>query len=1000
MKKSFIIFIVLLGLIYTSCSKKREGIPKVLVFSKTSGWKHTSIPKGIVAIQKLGEENKFEVDTTSNSELFTEDILKKYSAVIFLNTTENVLDYRQEAAFERYIQAGGGYVGIHAATDTEYDWRWYGNLVGAYFNGHPKIQEATYKIDDNTFLATNFFTDSTWIHKDEMYNFKRINPAINVILSVDETTYKGGKNGDNHPMSWYHEYDGGRSFYTALGHTDECYSNTNFLQHLLGGIQYVIGENLVLDYKKAKTQIPPDADRLSKKTLSFGELFEPTEMTVLPNLDVLIAQRRGEIMLYKEDTKKISQIGVLDVYHETGIKGVNAEDGFLGLQKDPNYEENYWIYAFYSPKGDKWVNRLSRFQFKNDVFDIASEQIILDVESQRGICCHTGGSIAFGPDGLLFVSTGDNSTPFNDKEAKYVNNGFAPLNQVEGKHQYDARRSSGNTNDLRGKILRIRVKEDGSYEIPEGNLFPEGTANTRPEIYTMGHRNPYRIAIDAKRGYLYWGEVGPDAGKNQFKTRGPRGYDEVNQARKAGNFGWPLFVGDNYPYREYDYTTGESGDLFNKNNPKNTSINNTGLKDLPAAEPAFIWYPYAKSKDFPQLGEGGRNAMAGPTYYSDLYPEQTALPSYYDGKLIIYDWIRGWMKAVTLFPNGDYNKMEPFAPEVKINSLMDMEVAPNGRIYLLEYGSGWYSKNDNASLGFIDYNGGNRAPVVEKLNIDKTSGKLPLVINAKVKSLDKENDVMTYTWDLGNGETVVTDKPELQYTYKIPGQYKLSVDVSDAVNATTESKSVAIYAGNTKPKITIDILENKDFYALGESINYIVTAIDEDESELDTDNIYVSVDYLESYDQASKSVGHQEASASITGKVLTQIMDCRACHKENEKSVGPSYRDVSKKYKKDKKAQKYLKNKLKVGGSGVWGEVSMPAHPNVTEEELTQITSWILSLANNDIKKKSLPLEGVIIPEKGDNNNFIVITASYTDKGANGVKPLSTAHTVTLPLKK
>ena len=141
----------------------------------------------------------------------------------------------------------------------------------------------------------------------------------------------------------------------------------------------------------------------------------------------------------------------------------------------------------------------------------SSEKVILEVKSQREICCHTGGSIAFGPDSLLYFSAGDNSTPFDEPGQHYVNHGFAPLNDAPGHQQYDAERSAGNSNDLRGKIMRIRVHEDGSYEIPAGNLFPPGTAKTRPEIYVMGNRNPYRISVDQKNSFLYWGEVGPDA---------------------------------------------------------------------------------------------------------------------------------------------------------------------------------------------------------------------------------------------------------------------------------------------------------------------------------------------------------------------------------------------------------------------------------------------------------------------------------------------------------
>lgn len=334
-------------------------------------------------------------------------------------------------------------------------------------------------------------------------------------------------------MAWYHDYDGGRAFYTELGHTKESFTEEPYLKHILGGIQYAIGDNTELNYAKAKTQVPPDENRFSKAQLAQGDFFEPTEMTVLPNLDIMIVQRRGEIMLYKNATKKVKQVGFLDVYFKTSTPGVNAEEGILGLAKDPDYAKNNYVFIYYSP-ADSSVNRLSRFTFINDTLNRATEKVVLEVKSQREICCHTGGSIAFGPDGLLYVSSGDNSTPFNENGAKYVNSGFAPLNDLPGRQQYDARRSAGNTNDLRGKILRIRVNEDGSYEIPGGNLFAKGTEKTRPEIYVMGNRNPYRISVDQKNSYLYWGEVGPDAQADSLNTRGPRGYDEVNQARKAG----------------------------------------------------------------------------------------------------------------------------------------------------------------------------------------------------------------------------------------------------------------------------------------------------------------------------------------------------------------------------------------------------------------------------------------------------------------------------------
>ncbi|MGB3776044.1 MAG: ThuA domain-containing protein, partial [Leeuwenhoekiella sp.] len=775
MKKSFWVVALLSLFVFVGCDNdKREGDPQILVFSKTTGYRHASIPKGIEALVKLGNENKFKVDTTENASVFASDSLKKYAAIVFLNTTGNVMNAAQEAGFERYIQAGGGFVGVHAATDTEYDWNWYGKLVGAYFTSHPAIQEADFVIKDKDFPATSFFTDSLWTREDELYNFKKLNPDVNVLISIDEKSYEGGENDNNHPMSWYHDYDGGRAFYTELGHTDESYTDPSYLKHLMGGLTYAMGDNKKLDYNKAVSQMPPDADRFSKTQLSQGAFFEPTEMTILPNYDVLVAQRRGEIMLYKEDSKEISQVGALDVYSKTlNTPGVNAEEGVMGLQKDPEFEKNHWVYVYYAPTGDKWINRLSRFKFEDDQLKNDTEQIILEIDTQREICCHTGGSIAFGSDGLLYLSTGDNSTPFNEKDAKYVNNGFAPLNDTPGHKQFDARRSSANTNDLRGKILRIKVGEDGSYTIPEGNLFPKGTEKTRPEIYTMGHRNPYRISVDQKNGYVYWGEVGPDANNDSTATRGPKGYDEMNQAKKAGNYGWPLIIANNQPYRQYDYTTGESGDFFDPAKPINDSKNNTGLRELPPAQPAYVYYPYDATSEFPQVGQGGRNAMAGPVFYSDMFPKENALPEYYDGKVIIYEWMRGWMMAVSLFPNGDFNKMEPFAPLVKLNSLIDMEIAPDGRIYLLEYGSGWFAKNDDSGLARIEYNGGNRPPLVNDLSIDKTSGSLPLTITATIDARDREKD-------------------QLSYTYDKPGKYDISVEVKDDEKEAVTSETVSV----------------------------------------------------------------------------------------------------------------------------------------------------------------------------------------------------------------
>jgi type 1 glutamine amidotransferase len=226
-------------LILSSANPTAEK-PAVLIFSKTNGFRHESIPAGIEAVKKLGASNGFDVVATEDSLEINKSNLKKFAAVIFLSPTGKVFGPEQEEAFQNYIEQGGGYVGIHAATDCEYNWPWYGKLAGAYFKGHPSQQEAKLIIVNKNHPSTAGLPD-TWVRKDEWYNFKDINPDITVLIKIDESSYKGGENGGDHPMAWYHAYDGGRAFYTELGHTNESFSDPLYLKHLLGGIEYAMG---------------------------------------------------------------------------------------------------------------------------------------------------------------------------------------------------------------------------------------------------------------------------------------------------------------------------------------------------------------------------------------------------------------------------------------------------------------------------------------------------------------------------------------------------------------------------------------------------------------------------------------------------------------------------------------------------------------------------------------------------------------------------------------
>ncbi len=233
--------VVILGLVLMSASIRKAGSkPRILVFSKMNGYHHKSVPAGIAAIEKMGTENNFDVDTTADSTAFNSANLKKYKALVFLSPTGKVFGPAEEKALQEYIHNGGGFVGVHSATDCEYDWAWYGELVGGYFKSHPRQQTARLIVVDKNHLSTQHLPDD-WDRFDEWYSFKYLNPKVHILIKIDESSYTGGQNGENHPVAWYHEFEGGRSFYTALGHTDESYADPLYYNHLLGGIRWAMG---------------------------------------------------------------------------------------------------------------------------------------------------------------------------------------------------------------------------------------------------------------------------------------------------------------------------------------------------------------------------------------------------------------------------------------------------------------------------------------------------------------------------------------------------------------------------------------------------------------------------------------------------------------------------------------------------------------------------------------------------------------------------------------
>ncbi|MFT5998310.1 MAG: cytochrome c [Neolewinella sp.] len=989
------------SLFWLSSCTPAIGPDQLLVFSKTEGFRHESIGAGIAALTKMAAEKGLEVTFTEDAKVFTDASLRNCRAVVFLNTTGDVLNPKQQIAFERYIQAGGGYVGIHAATDTEYEWPWYGQLAGAYFLDHPStpgnVQEGTFHVLEKDHWATQGMPD-TFKRTDEFYAFRNISKNIHTVLEIDNESYVGGSNPDFHPMSWYQEFDGGRSFYTAMGHTDETYVEPLFLNHLSAGIDYAIGGDSPqpLDYEKAR----PEENRFSKIVLA-DKLDEPMELTLLDEDRILFIQRKGEVMLFNTATEEMKTVATLPVslqYVDKTGKESMAEDGLLGMNKDPNFAKNNWIYLFYSVV-DKSVNRLSRFEMSGDDFLLDSEIMMLEVPVQREQCCHTGGSIAWDANDNLYLSTGDNTNP-------HGSNGYSPSDERPDRSAWDAQKSSANTNDLRGKIIRIHPEADGGYSIPAGNLFPEGTEKTRPEIYTMGHRNPFRIAVDKKTGYVYWGDVGPDANEPDF-TRGPAGHDEVGQARKAGNFGWPHFVGNNKAYTKYDFATEQSLAKWDVAAPMNTSPNNTGLEQLPPAQNAFVWYPYGASAEFPIMGSGGRNAMAGPVYHAeDFAGAERPYPKYYDGKLLAYEWMRGFLYTVDMDEEGNLTSMERFMPSYTFSNPMDMVFGDNGDLYVLEYGTGWFTQNDDARLIRIEYNAGNRMPSL-KLNLSTTGGSAPLtVVMSSEGTTDPDNDELAYTWGIttDDGYYQTFNTPTAKVTLEENGVYKFDLTATDGQGGSVWQET-NIIVGNELPVVELDLSGGSaSFFTPGQPIPYNVQVTDTEDGTLgngiSANRVAFSIDYLaEGYDKVLIEQGHRGADAGAMmskGAVLIGENDCISCHKVAEKSIGPNYQEIAVRYANDENALEYLTGKVLAGGSGVWGETAMAAHPELATNDAVDMIRYILSLAND---VEALPLKGEYLPTlpEGDpGKGVFIMRAAYTDKGADDLPALGAAKTVVL----
>jgi glucose/arabinose dehydrogenase len=578
-----------------------------------------------------------------------------------------------------------------------------------------------------------------------------------------------------------------------------------------------------------------------KVTLN-GAPGEPIGLAVLPDGRVLHTQRGGRVAMYDPSTGFNRVIAEIAVYQ-------HDEEGLQGVAIDPQFADNLWVYIYYSPvlntptdnpatpdvlEGEapatgsdadfarfRGAMRLSRFRLEGDVLATDSEQVILEIPVDRGMCCHVGGQIGFDSRGNLYLSTGDDTNPFES-------DGFAPIDERMGRNPaYDAQRSSANTNDLRGKLLRIRVQDDGSYTIPEGNLFPPGTALTRPEIYAMGLRNPFRFAVDPRLDVVYLGDYSPDSGMGN-PARGPAGQGKWMVIRRPGNYGWPYCATPALPYVDHDFESGTSGEAFNCDALINDSPHNTGLRELPRMVQPEVWYAQGTSAQFPELAAGGVGPMGGPAYrYDASSSSRIKWPAYFDGVPLFYEWTRD---AVFEFPIGDGGRLGAIRrlfPELIVDNPIDMEFGPDGALYVLEYGDGFNLENFEAQLARIDYVRENRTPVpaISPAIVAVAAPPLTLQLSSE-GTADPDGDEISLFWDFDQDGVVDSTEPNPTATFDRVGHFGPSLRVVDSTGrAATIAARVVV--GNRQPVVSfVTPLPNEPF-AVGQTLRFEVQVDDD-----------------------------------------------------------------------------------------------------------------------------------------------------------------------------
>ena len=1073
---------------------------KVLVFTKAAGGQNPATSAGVNALKAIGKDHRFTPIFTEDPTEFRADRLKQFRTVVFLNTSGDVLTDAQQAAFEEYFRAGGGFLGIGSAIETEPDWAFFGDVLGTRAAGRTDVQPGTIKVADRVHDASRDLPEY-WTRTDAWYNFtSNVRGQSHVLATVVElvdsrgafalqpwggtlTGITGGTMGADHPVMWCKDYRGGRSFYTALGNTAASFGESAMRSHLGGALEWTAGESdpvysdcgatVLANYQQTKISAPPN-------------LSEPIAFDVLPDGRVIQTDRRGGIRLHDRQANTTTLLAEIPVYT------VN-EDGMYGPAIDRNFAQNKWVYLYYAPPTvrdvklsdgsvvtqttplnaapttgptpsvwDPYVGyfQLSRFKFVDATattpahLDLDSEQEILRVPNNRGACCHVAGDIDFDKHNNLWLVTGDDTpagggnsggfAPFNDmktNESQTVRtlnatggtftltfNGQTtapiPFNATAAQTQsalealsnvdagdvvvtqqnnttnasnglqtvnfrgaytqtnvpqmtsdasglvgggptapvattqegdwfvapfVDARRSSLNTNDLRGKVLRFKVKDGdiaaneenklgGSYTVPQGNLFTPGQDRTRPEIYAMGFRNPFRIQVD-ENDVAYVTDYSPDSNTPEV-NRGPAGTGRVEIVRHPANYGWPVCYRTDLGYFRWNFNTSQPLDnpprKHECDNPNRGPRNDSrwNLEGGPTVEPGLefgppitnpdVWYSFTPENGanpplgtpcsayydgtlpveqrvcprlFPELGTGGVGPHGAAKYHFDPdNADPTKFPPYYDGSVFFGEFTRDTLREIRLDSQNRVFKINnllncgqalittPF--EFECDNPMDIQFDADGHFYLLTYGDGFFNINADAGMYRWDYVKGQRAPRVS-LSASPTSGQPPLTVNfSSDGTVDPDpGDSIRFEWDLDGNGTIDSTDPNPTYTYTTRGQFTARLTVYDS-SGKSAAANTTITVGNTAPTVNVTVPVEGGLFSFGDSILFTVSVTDPEDGAIDCSRVAVT------FVLAHDTHGHAEETIHGCSGVLPTLAE-DASHGGNVWGVvSASYTDL------------------------------------------------------------------------------------------------------------